>query len=177
MDFYALRNIFHEKVAKGDLVIRNGKRTDQRIHRPKVAMTFFMRCKYPIEEEVRSVASSSFAPPPVQDEEMMFRIQHDDKFHSSLEGIGLRPLAKREVAQALSQVVERSQGVVVFEGSLLQVAYQETRESVTFSLRDLTNQAVDGKKPLYVTTFLGASQIKRTLVDTSACTNIPLLIG
>lgn len=73
--------------------------------------------------------------------------------------------------------MERSQEVAVFEGSLLQVAYQETRESVTFSLRDLTNQAVDGKKSLYVTTFLGASQIKRTLVDTSACTNIPLLIG
>ena len=31
MDYYAPRNIFHEKVAKGDLVIKNGKRTDQRI--------------------------------------------------------------------------------------------------------------------------------------------------
>nr|POF15911.1 hypothetical protein CFP56_17151 [Quercus suber] len=35
MDCYALRNIFHEKMAKGDLVIKNGKRTDQRIHKHK----------------------------------------------------------------------------------------------------------------------------------------------
>lgn len=31
MDYYALRNIFYEQVAKGDLVIKNGKCTDQRI--------------------------------------------------------------------------------------------------------------------------------------------------
>ena len=30
MDYYALGNIFNEKVAKGDLVIKNGKRGDQR---------------------------------------------------------------------------------------------------------------------------------------------------
>ena len=30
MDYCALGNIFHEKVAKGDLVIKNGKRGDQR---------------------------------------------------------------------------------------------------------------------------------------------------
>jgi len=52
------------------------------------------------------------------------------------------------------------------------VAYQETRELVTFSPRDLTNRSVDGKRPLYVTAFLGASQIKRALVDTGASTNI-----
>lgn len=40
MDCYAPRNIFHEKVAKGNLVIKNGKRTDIRMHRPKVTMTF-----------------------------------------------------------------------------------------------------------------------------------------
>lgn len=58
------------------------------------------------------------------------------------------------------------------ERSLLQAAYQETRELVTFSSRELGNQSVDGEKPLYVTTFLGASQIKWALVDTYASTNI-----
>ena len=71
-------------------------------------------------------------------------------------------------------MVERSQGTAASEGSLLQVAYQETREAVT-SARDLANQAMDGKRPLYVTTFLGASQIKSALVDTGAFTNfLPL---
>ena len=42
MDYYAIRNIFHEKVAKGDLVIKNGKCADQRMHRPEVAMTLFI---------------------------------------------------------------------------------------------------------------------------------------
>ena len=41
------------------------------------------------------------------------------KFIPFLEGIGHRLLAKREVAQALTQVVERSQGIVAFKGSLL----------------------------------------------------------
>ena len=67
---------------------------------------------------------------------------------------------------------ERSQGVATSEGSLLQVAYQETKESVTFFVRDLANRVVDGERPLYVTTFLRASQIKRTLVDIDASTNI-----
>ena len=67
---------------------------------------------------------------------------------------------------------ERSQGVATYEGSLLQVAYQETKESVTFFVRDLVNRVVDGERPLYVTTFLRASQIKRTLVDTDTSTNI-----
>ena len=53
---------------------------------------------------------------------------------------------------------------------------QETKESVTFSSRDLANRDVDSERPLYVTTFLGTSQIKKALVDTSASTNIlPLL--
>nr|POF02447.1 hypothetical protein CFP56_28057 [Quercus suber] len=43
MDCYALRNIFHEKLAKGDLVIKNGKHADQRMHRLGVAMTFFIK--------------------------------------------------------------------------------------------------------------------------------------
>lgn len=35
MDCYALSNIFHERVAKGDLVIKNGKRANARMNRPK----------------------------------------------------------------------------------------------------------------------------------------------
>ena len=119
MDYYALRNIFHEKVAKGDLVIKNGKRTNQRMHRPKVAITFSMGCEDLMEEEARSAASSRTASAPLQDEEMKLRIQQDDKVHTFLKGIGLKPLAKREVAQALTRVVETSQGTVAFKGSLL----------------------------------------------------------
>jgi len=62
MDCFALRNIFHEKVAKGDLVIKNRKHIDHRMHKPKVAMTFFIGCEDPMEEEVGSAASSSSAP-------------------------------------------------------------------------------------------------------------------
>ena len=40
MDCYALRNIFREKVAKSDLVIKNGKHMDVRMHTLEVAMTF-----------------------------------------------------------------------------------------------------------------------------------------
>ena len=43
---------------------------------------------------------------------------------------------------------------------------------MTFSARDLANRVVDGERPLYVTTFLGASQIKRALVNIDASTNI-----
>ena len=47
---------------------------------------------------------------------------------------------------------------------------------MTFSTKNLANRAIDGERPLYVIAFLGASQIKRALVDTSASTNIlPLL--
>lgn len=106
-------------MANGDLVVRNGKRADQRMHVPKIAMTFFVGCKDPMEEEAGNAASSSFAPPLMQDEEMPLRVRQDDKVHSFLEGIGLRPLARREAAQALSRVVERSHGVAASEGSLL----------------------------------------------------------
>ena len=68
--------------------------------------------------------------------------------------------------------MERSQGAASSQGSELQVAYQETRESMTSLPRDLANKAVDGQRPLYVIAFLGAPQIKRALIDTSASTNI-----
>ena len=55
-----------------------------------------------MEEEARSVANSSFARPPLQDEKMASRIQQDDKIHSFLEGISLRPLVRREATQALT---------------------------------------------------------------------------
>ena len=74
MDCYTLRNIFHEKVAKGDLVIKNGKHTDQMMHRPEIVMIFFIGCEDLMEEEVGNVASSSAAPTPLQDEEMTLRI-------------------------------------------------------------------------------------------------------
>ena len=62
-----------------------------------------------------------------------------------------------------------------WSGTVL-ITMQETKESVTFSSRDLANRDMDSERPLYVTTFLGASQIRRALVDTSASTNIlPLL--
>nr|POF05066.1 hypothetical protein CFP56_35627 [Quercus suber] len=108
MDCYALRNIFHENVAKCDLVIKNRKCIEQRMHRPEVVMTSFIGCKDPMEEEAGSLASNSAALPPLQDEEMVLRIQQDDKVHSFLEGIALRPLARREAAQALTRVVKRS---------------------------------------------------------------------
>ena len=103
---------------------------------------------------------------------MRMRIQQDDNIHSFLEGIGLRPLARREVAQALTRVMERIQEVATSEGSLMQVAYQEARDSITFSNRDLANWVVNGDRPLYLTAFLGAFQIKRALVDIGASTNI-----
>ena len=65
MDCYALRNIFHVGVTKGDLVIKGGKRADLRMHRPEVAMTFFMGHKDPTKEEVENMASSNSAPLPL----------------------------------------------------------------------------------------------------------------
>nr|POE75236.1 hypothetical protein CFP56_14271 [Quercus suber] len=107
---------------------------------------------------------------------MVTRIHQEDKIHSFLEGIGLQPLAKREAAQFLTRVMERNHEMAAIEGSLMQVAYQEVKDSVTFSSKDLANRAVDGDKPLYLTAFLGTSRIKRALVDTGASTNIlPLL--
>ena len=74
MDCYALRNIFHDRVAKGDLVIKSRKRADPRMRRLEVAMTFFIGYEDPMEEEVENMASSSSAPPPLVDEEMVTRI-------------------------------------------------------------------------------------------------------
>ena len=56
-------------------------------------------------------------------------------------------------------MVERSQGVATSKGNLLQVAYQKTRELITFSARDLANQVVDGEKTLVCHCIL------RSLVD------------
>ena len=68
MDCYALRNIFHDRVGKGDLVIKARKRADLRMCRPGVAMTFFMGCEDPMEEEVENMASSSSSSPSLIDE-------------------------------------------------------------------------------------------------------------
>ena len=59
MDCYALRNIFHDKVAKGDLVVKARKKADLRMRRPKVAMTFFIGREDPKEEEAENMASST----------------------------------------------------------------------------------------------------------------------
>ena len=59
MDCYALINIFHERIAKGDLVIQGGKRADPRMRRLEVAMTFFMGHEDLMKEEVENMASSS----------------------------------------------------------------------------------------------------------------------
>ena len=66
-------------------------------------------------------------------------------------------MARREATQALTRVMERNHEVAAVEGSLMQVAYQEAKNSITFSNKDLVNQVVDSNKPLYVTAFLGAS--------------------
>ena len=63
-------------------------------------MTFFIGHEDPMEEEVENMASSNLALPPLLDEEMIARIQQEDKIHSFLEGIGLRPMARRKAAQA-----------------------------------------------------------------------------
>ena len=123
-----------------------------------------------MEKEAENMVSSSSAPPPLVGEEKVMRIQQEDKIHSFLEGIGLRPMVRREAAKTLTKVMERNHEVAVVEGSLMQVAYQEAKDSVTFSNKDLVNQGVD--KNLYVIAFLGVSRIKRALVDTVASTNI-----
>ena len=76
------------------------------------------------------------------------------------------------MARALTRVMERNHEVAVVEGSLMQVAYQEAKNSITFSNKDLVNRVVDSNKPLYVTAFLGASRIKRALVNTGASISI-----
>ena len=92
-----------------------------------------------MEEEAENIASSSSASPPLVDEELVMRIQQKDKIHSFLEGIGLRPMVRREAAQALTKVMERNHEVVAVEVSLMQVAYQEAKDSITFSNKDLLN--------------------------------------
>ena len=74
MDCYTLRNIFHERVAKGDLVIKGRKQANPRMRRLEVVMTFFIGREDHMEEEVENMASSSLAPPPLQNEEMVLRI-------------------------------------------------------------------------------------------------------
>nr|POE75237.1 hypothetical protein CFP56_14272 [Quercus suber] len=64
MDCYALRNIFHNRIVKGDLDIKDGKKANPRMCRPEVAMTFFMGREDPMEEEVGNMASSSSTPSP-----------------------------------------------------------------------------------------------------------------
>ena len=157
MNCCALRNIFHDKVAKGDLVIKATKKADLRMRRKKVAMTFFISREDPMEEEAKNIASSSSALPPLVEEEMIAKIQQEDKIHSFLEGIGLKLMARRKVAQALTKVMERNHEVTAVEGSLMQVAYQKAKDSVTFSNKDLVNRVVDDNRPMYVTAFMGAS--------------------
>ena len=113
IDCYALRNIFHDRVAKGDLVFKAGKKADPRMHKPEVTMTFFMGRKDPMKEEAKNMASINSAPPPLLDKKMVTGIQSKDKIHSFLEGIGLRPLARREITH-LTRVMERNH-----EGQLL----------------------------------------------------------
>ena len=48
-------------------------------------------------------------------------------------------MARREVARTLTRVMERNHEVVAVEGSLMQVAYQEVKDSITFSNKDLVN--------------------------------------
>ena len=59
MDYYALRNIFHDREAKGDLVIKIGKRADPRMRRPEMTMTFFIGHEDLMEEEAENMASCS----------------------------------------------------------------------------------------------------------------------
>ena len=64
--------------------------------------------------------------------------------------------------------MERNHEVAAVEGILMQVAYQEANDLVTFSNKDLVNRVVDGNRPLYFIAFLGASQIKRASIDTAS---------
>ena len=74
MDCYDLRNIFHDRVAKGDLIIKAGKRANPRMRRLEMAMTFFIGREDLMEEEAENMASTSSAPPSLVDEEMIARI-------------------------------------------------------------------------------------------------------
>ena len=85
-----MRNIFHDREAKGDLVIKTGKRAGPRMRRPEMTMTFFIGHEDLMEKEAENMASSSSALPSLADEEMIARIQQEDKIHFFLEGIGWR---------------------------------------------------------------------------------------
>ena len=75
MDCYALRNILHDRVAKGDMVIKVGKRANPKMCRLEEAMNFFLGREDPMEVEVENMASSSSTLPSLVDEEMIVRIQ------------------------------------------------------------------------------------------------------
>ena len=72
------------------MVIKTGKRADPWIRRPEVVKTFFIGREDPMEEQSENMASSSSALPSLADEEMIARIQQEDKIHFFLEGIGWR---------------------------------------------------------------------------------------
>ena len=55
MDCYALRNIFHDREARGDLVIKAGKKADPRMRRLEVVITFFIGLEDPMEEEMENM--------------------------------------------------------------------------------------------------------------------------
>ena len=74
MDCYVLRNIFHDRVAKGDLVIKAGKRADPRMRRLEVVITFFIGLEDPMEKEAKNMVSSSSTLPHLVDEEKVMRI-------------------------------------------------------------------------------------------------------
>lgn len=82
-------SIFHEKVAKGKLVLKNvAELTKQRMHRPEVVMTFFISNEDPIEDEAGSITTISSMVPPAHSEEMALKIQQDEKVQSFLKEIG-----------------------------------------------------------------------------------------
>ena len=63
-------------------------------------------------------------------------------------------MVRREAAKTLTRVMERNHEVAVVKGSLMQVAYQEAKDSITFSNKDLVNRVIDSDKSLYVIAFL-----------------------
>nr|POF25825.1 hypothetical protein CFP56_71864 [Quercus suber] len=79
------------------------------------------------------MASSSLAPPPLVDEEMVMRIQQEDKIHAFLEGIGLKLMARREATQALTRVMKSNHEVATVEGKAVwrnkQVVIEATKMS------------------------------------------------
>ena len=64
-----------------------------------------------MKEEAENIAGSSSTPLLLPDEEMVMIIQQRDKMHSFLEGIGLKPLARREATQALLSLLVPLQAI------------------------------------------------------------------